>query len=202
MTPAAADWDALLDRLMPFHLRVDRSLRIARIGPLLQRVAPHLTCGAPLFERFEMQPPMGAIDFDTLLGRMEGRLAILRMERPFTQIRGCFVPMPGGEQLLFAGSLWVTDLDQLRDLGLAGSMLPANEPLIDLLMTHRLMMTAQQSSLRAMAAARDSESKRQIDLLEQVNQRLEEAVRQRTADLEKANAELKAALDRHRGTAG
>jgi hypothetical protein len=198
---APADWDALLDRLMPFHLRVGRDLRLTRVGPLLQRIAPHVTCGAPLFERFELQPSMTAPSFDALADHMGGRLAILRLERPFAQIRGCFVPMPGGQEMLFAGSLWVTDLDQLRDLGLAGSMLPANEPLIDLLMTHRLMMTAQQSSLRAMATARETEARRQIDLLAQVNQRLEEAVRQRTAELERANAELRAALgDAGRGT--
>ncbi len=200
MIDAPADWDALLDRLMPFHLRADRNLRLTRVGPLLRRIAPQVSPGTGLFERFEMQPSMAAPTFDEIADRMGGRLAILRLDKPFVQVRGCFVPMPGAQELLFAGSLWVTDLDQLRDLGLAGSMLPANEPLIDLLMTHRLMMTAQQSSLRAMAAAREAEAARQIDLLEHVNQRLEEAVQQRTADLERANAELKAALaSRDRG---
>ena len=188
------DWHDLLDRLMPFHVRVDRALRLTRVGTLLARVASDLRGGTPLFERFEMQPSMESPSFDQIADRQAGRLTILRLDRPFTQIRGCFVPMPGGEELLFAGSLWVTDLDQLRELGLAGSMLPANEPLIDLLMTHRLMMTAQQSSLRALASARESESRRQIELLEHVNERLEQAVRQRTAELEQANAELKAAL--------
>jgi hypothetical protein len=199
---APADLHALLDRLMPFHLRVDRQLCLTRIGPLLQRVAPDLACGRPLFERFEMQPSMANASFQAIAEQMGGRLAILRLDRPFAQIRGCFVPMPGAQELLFAGSLWVTDLDQLRELGLAGSMLPANEPLIDLLMTHRLMMTAQQSSMRAMASAREAEAGRQIDMLEQVNRRLEDAVRQRTAELERTNAELKAALANRGPAAG
>ena len=41
-----------------------------------------------------------------------------------------------------------------------------------------------------MTAARDAESKRQIETLEEVNRRLETAVRERTAELEKTNAEL------------
>ena len=60
----------------------------------------------------------------------------------------------------------------VTEVTVAGNMLPPNEPLIDLLMTHRLMMTAQQSSQRAHASAREAESRRQIETLEEVNRRL------------------------------
>ena len=190
MIDAPRDWHALLDRLMPFHLRVDRSLAVCHAGPLLRRIAPDLVTGTPLAERFEMQPSVADATFDSVAAHLSGRLTILRLDRPFVQLRGCFVPMPDGDELLFAGSLWVTDLAELGDLGLAGSMLPPNDPLVDLLMTHRLMMTAQQSSQRAMTAAREAASKRQIETLEELNHRLEAAVRERTAELEKANAEL------------
>ena len=76
-----------------------------------------------------------------------------------------FVPLPGNDELLFAGSLWVTELERLSELGLAASMLPPNDPLIDLLMTHRLMMTAQQSAQRALASMRESEMQKQLDAL-------------------------------------
>jgi len=188
------DWSALLDRLMPFHLRVDRGLAIAHAGPLLRRIAPDLAPGTPLVDRFELQPSVADPTFDLLTQHLAGRLTILRLDRPFVQIRGCFVPMPGGDELLFAGSLWVTDLTELGELGLAGSMLPPNDPLVDLLMTHRLMMTAQQSSQRAMTAAREAEAKRQIETLEEVNRRLDAAVQERTAELERVNAELKRLL--------
>lgn len=190
MSASPADWHALLDTLMPFHLRVDRTLKVSHAGPLLRRIAPDLADGTPLLDRFEMQPTVAQPGFDSVAASLTGRLTILRLDQPFVQLRGCFVAMPGGDELLFAGSLWVTDLTELGELGLAGSMLPPNDPLVDLLMTHRLMMTAQQSSQRAMTAARDAESKRQIETLEEVNRRLETAVRERTAELEKANAEL------------
>jgi C4-dicarboxylate-specific signal transduction histidine kinase len=128
--------------------------------------------------------------FAGIAEQLAGRLTILRMQEPLIQIRGCFVELPGKEELLFAGSLWVTELEALTELGIAGSMLPPNEPLLDLLMTHRLMMTAQQSSQRAQAAAREAESRRQIETLEEVNRRLDAAVRERTTDLERINAEL------------
>jgi hypothetical protein len=185
------DWAELLDRLMPFHLRIDRELRVVRTGWLLRRVAPALEPGQPLLEHLEMQPRPMEATFTGLSTQMAGRLVILRMQEPLIQIRGCFVPLPGGAELLFAGSLWVTDLDALTDLGIAGSMLPPNEPLIDLLMTHRLMMTAQQSSQRAQAAAREAEARRQIETLEEVNRRLDAAVRERTNELERINSELR-----------
>ena len=187
-------WHELLDRLMPFHLRVDRDLRICHAGPLLARIAPDLAAGTPLVSRFELQPSLSEQTFAEVNDRLAGRLTILRLDKPFVQLRGCFVPMPGGHELLFAGSLWVTDLGELGDLGLAGSMLPANDPLVDLLMTHRLMMTAQQSSQRAMVAAREAESRRQIETLEEVNRRLDAAVKERTTELERVNAELKRLL--------
>ncbi len=190
MSRIAAEWADLLDRLMPFHLRVDRMLRITHRGPLLQRVAPALQDGQTMLEHMEMQPSMPNATFAGIAEQLAGRLTILRMQEPLIQIRGCFVELPGKEELLFAGSLWVTELEALTELGIAGSMLPPNEPLLDLLMTHRLMMTAQQSSQRAQAAAREAESRRQIETLEEVNRRLDAAVRERTTDLERINAEL------------
>jgi predicted RNase H-like nuclease (RuvC/YqgF family) len=55
-------------------------------------------------------------------------------------------------------------------------------------------MTAQQSSQRAHAAAREAESRRQIETLEEVNRRLDAAVRERTAELERINTELQQLL--------
>lgn len=189
-----AAWLRLLDRLLPFHVSFDASLRVTRIGPLLRRVAPGVKEGDLLAERFSIQPQPSSFTFDAVAQELESRLAILRLDEPFIQIRGCFVPDPQDDGLIFAGSLWVTDLERLSELGLAAGMLPPNDPLIDLLMTHRLMMTAQQSSQRALAAAREAESRRQIDSLEEVNRRLEAAVRDRTAELERANAELRQVL--------
>ncbi len=194
MNATPAEWAALLDRLMPFHLRVDRMLRISHLGPLLRRVAPELHDGQALLDRMEMQPAMPNATFEGIAEQLAGRLTILRMQEPFIQVRGCFVELPGKAELLFAGSLWVTELEALTELGIAGSMLPPNEPLIDLLMTHRLMMTAQQSSQRAHAAAREAESRRQIETLEEVNRRLDAAVRERTAELERINTELQQLL--------
>ena len=185
MNASSAEVQDLLDRLMPFHLRVDRSLSITHVAPLLKRMAPDLGVGTPLFRRFEMQPSLHVTNFDAVQTYLAGRLVILRLDKPFVQLRGGFVPLPGNEELLFAGSLWVTELERLSELGLAASMLPPNDPLIDLLMTHRLMMTAQQSAQRALTSMRESEMQKQLDALNH-------ALRERTAELDKANAALRA----------
>lgn len=168
----------LLDRLLPFHVTVDASLRMTRLGPLLRRIAPTLREGEPLLDRFEIQPEPSRPTFECIAQELENRLVILRLDEPFVQIRGGFVPDSNTDGLIFAGSLWVTDLERLSQLGLAAGMLPPNDPLIDLLMTHRLMMTAQQSSQRALAAARESEIHRQLETALAENRRL-------TAELER-----------------
>ena len=185
MNAHATETVELLDRLMPFHLRVDKALAITHVAPLLKRVAPDLGVGTPLFNRFEMQPTLHVTNFEAMQSYLAGRLVILRLDKPFVQLRGGFVPLPGNDELLFAGSLWVTELERLSELGLAASMLPPNDPLIDLLMTHRLMMTAQQSAQRALASMRESEMQKQLDTLQQT-------LRERTAELDKANAALHA----------
>lgn len=184
MNAQSAEMQDLLDRLMPFHLRVDAALNIVHAAPLLKRIAPDLRVGTPLFERFEMQPSLHVITFEAMQTYLGGRLVILRLDKPFVQLRGGFVPLPGKQELLFAGSLWVTELERLSELGLAASMLPPNDPLIDLLMTHRLMMTAQQSAQRALATARESDMQKRVDALEL-------ALRERTSELEKAQAEVR-----------
>ena len=185
MNAHASETQELLDRLMPFHLRVDKALGITHVAPLLKRVAPDLGVGTPLLKRFEMQPTLHVTNFEAMQSYLAGRLVILRLDKPFVQLRGGFVPLPGNDELLFAGSLWVTELERLSELGLAASMLPPNDPLIDLLMTHRLMMTAQQSAQRALASMRESEMQKQLDTLQQT-------LRERTAELDKANAALHA----------
>lgn len=185
MNAPTGEVQELLDRLMPFHLRVDTSFGITHVAPLLKRMAPDLKAGTPLFQRFEMQPSLHVTNFEAVQAYLAGRLVILRLDKPFVQLRGGFVTLPGNQELLFAGSLWVTELERLSELGLAASMLPPNDPLIDLLMTHRLMMTAQQSAQRALASMRESEVQKQMDALHQT-------LRERTAELEKAQAELRA----------
>ena len=174
------DWLRLIDRLLPFHVTVDASLRMVRIGPLLRRVAPGLKEGEALMQRFTIQPEPSQPTFEAVTQELDNRLVILRLDEPFIQIRGGFVPDPHGEGLIFAGSLWVTELERLAQLGLAAGMLPPNDPLIDLLMTHRLMMTAQQSSQRAITSARESETRRRIEALEQENRRLTTALERAT----------------------
>jgi signal transduction histidine kinase len=155
---------ATFDRLFPFHLAIDRRLRITRAGPVLRRVVPSLTIGAPLPEHFTVRRPAILLDFEALRRETETIFLLAAHAPADLVLKGQIVPMSGSktgaeEELGFLGTPWITSLDALPRLGLTVSDFALHDAIADFLVlvqAQRAALDDAQRLARQLSEARDT----------------------------------------------
>ncbi len=169
--------DHLLDPLFPFHLIVDRELRIRSAGSVLRRVLPvPELVGQPLDDHFQLLRPDVPMDFSSL-SDCRDRHVILKAESLPLQLKGQICCLDAKEQLLFVGTPCLLQLEDLKSLGLKINDFPLHDSLVDFL----FLLQARNVAL--------SESQKLNEIL--TEQRGE--LRASTQRLSTLNAELEAA---------
>jgi hypothetical protein len=116
----------------PFHLAVDRDLRLVQAGASLGRICPDLRPGVRLDEVFRSIRPEGPITREWIIGH-QARFFLLEHRASALQLRGGFVPLPGDGPLLFLGSPWITDPAEIARRGLGFEDFAIHDPAVDLL---------------------------------------------------------------------
>ena len=101
----------------PFHLVVDRRLRLVQAGPALRDHDPALEPGVDLHGRVSVVSPEIDVGFEALQAQV-GSLILLRVDPSGLVLRGQLIAC-GPDRLLYVGSPWVTEPDELRRLGRA-----------------------------------------------------------------------------------
>ena len=116
----------------PFHLAVDRDLRLRQAGATLQKLCADLRPGARLQDCFRSIRPEGPISLAWVL---DHRLRFFLLEHQATklQLRGEFLLLPAGDTLLFLGSPWFTDTGEIAARGLGFGDFAIHDPAVDLL---------------------------------------------------------------------
>ncbi len=134
----------------PFHFVLDEWMRVVQVGRVLARVCPELTLGSTLDASFSVErPSLPGMDFDTVC-RHPAALFILQQRCGSLRLRGQMVPQQ--RKLFFLGSPWVTQSQDLRQLGLSLRDFAVHDPVTDLLFhlqtTHKSLADAQELSRR------------------------------------------------------
>jgi signal transduction histidine kinase len=154
----------LADRLFPFHLLVDAELRIAGSGSVLTRLLalPALD-GWSLTDHFRLHRPELPLSFETLRENV-GRLVMLEALTTPLQLKGQICELePGPEQrggLLFVGTPWLTDLEDLGRLGLKVNDFALQDSLVDYL----FLLQARNVALAESEQLNESLSKQRAEL--------------------------------------
>jgi two-component system, cell cycle sensor histidine kinase and response regulator CckA len=130
-----------LAEVFPFHLGVDRRLHVVQYGPGLQRLCPALRLGQPFSAHLRVARPNVPLDFDRM-ATLRRALFVLESLQGGWRLRGQLVPAMGGEVLLFLGSPWVTDVEQVSRLGLGLSDYAVQDPMVDYLFLVQQLHTA------------------------------------------------------------
>ncbi len=120
----------------PFHLAVDRDLRVVQAGKTLLRLCPDVRPGAALAELFRPIRPEGEITRSWLLDNRT-RFFLLEHHTTQLQLRGEFISLEGGESLVFLGSPWFTDATEIAARGLGFEEFAIHDPVVDLLQVHQ-----------------------------------------------------------------
>ena len=115
--PVLALSGVTLDRTFPFHIIVDRDLRVIATGPSLRKLLPQLVPGDTLAAYLQASQPAGAETFQRWMASI-GELVILRSPvYAHVVLRGTVEPLDGGG-LIFLVTAVASNLEKLRELGL------------------------------------------------------------------------------------
>lgn len=138
---------ALLDRIAPFHLRLDEQCILRHVGPSLSKLGL-LVLDQPLAEQIVLtrpsKQPIGAEHMADLIDRQ----CVAQLRHRDIRLRGGWYDMQPG--WLFVCAPWLADFDQVKDVGLDVRDYPSHEPTFDFLLA---MQQVNRSLEQAMAMA-------------------------------------------------
>jgi class 3 adenylate cyclase len=131
----------LLQAVFPFHIALDREMRITRHGPKLVRLRPPLKVGDPFGEHFRVRRPPRVDGFAELASQLDALYLIEVLDSPAV-LRGQMV-RASDETLLFIGQPLTRNLREVKALGLSLRDFPLYDPSGDLL----FLLQAQQTTI-------------------------------------------------------
>ena len=119
----------------PFHLALNRELRLVQAGSTLRRICPDVQAGASLDQLFRSIRPEGPL---TVAWLLQNSLQFFLLEHLASklQLRGEFI-LVHGETLLFLGSPWFTDTAEIAERGLSYDDFAIHDPVVDMLLVYQ-----------------------------------------------------------------
>ena len=133
----------MLDVAFPFHLVLDRDLRIAQAGTSIQRLHRDAMVGTVFTELFEVATPKIANSFDAFVSRPRSLFLLRSLTKPGLLLRGQMLHDPAARCLVFVGSPWLTQTSAFASLGLTLTDFAASDAVVD----YVLLLQNQSSSL-------------------------------------------------------
>ncbi|MCW5317725.1 response regulator [Nostoc sp. KVJ3] len=129
--------------LFPFHLVIDREMKIVQVGEVLQRILEPITIlNNSLEEHFCINRPNCPVSFESICQQTRS-LFLLKSHHKEMQLKGQMVYVEGGNHLVFLGSPWITDITALNKLELS----IADFPLYDSVADYLFLLQAKNSAL-------------------------------------------------------
>ncbi|MGE0590253.1 MAG: response regulator [Cyclobacteriaceae bacterium] len=120
------------NRLCPFFVLVDKTLKIESYGKSIEKLAPGFK-NKPYDSLFQFKRPfVEANDRENILSLVNQLIVIELVDRRIP-LRGQLEVIDGTEKLLFIGSPWFGSMEQVKDSGLNLHDFAYHDPLIDLL---------------------------------------------------------------------
>ncbi|MBN3910278.1 MAG: response regulator [Nostoc sp. NMS1] len=129
--------------LFPFHLVIDREMKIVQAGEVLQRILePINILNSSLEEHFRINRPNCLVSFEAICQQTRS-LFLLQSHHKEMQLKGQIVYLEDGNHLVFLGSPWITDITALKKLELSIN----DFPLYDSVSDYLFLLQAKNSAL-------------------------------------------------------
>lgn len=134
---------SLLDAAFPFHLVLDRELRVLQAGASARKLHPAGLVGLALDELFEVTTPKTPISFDAFAARPRSLFLLRSLTSPELVLRGQMLNDEVADCLYFVGSPWMTETTTFGRLGLTLDDFAVSDAVVD----YVLLLQTQSSSL-------------------------------------------------------
>ncbi|QLE48987.1 response regulator [Nostoc sp. C057] len=129
--------------LFPFHLVIDREMKIVQAGEVLQRILEPITIlNSSLEEHFRINRPNCPVSFEAICQQTRS-LFLLQSHHKDMQLKGQIVYVEDDNHLVFLGSPWITDITALKKLELSID----DFPLYDSVSDYLFLLQAKNSAL-------------------------------------------------------
>lgn len=129
----------VVNTLFPFYFVFDRNLCVYQSGDSLRKIEPRLIKGASLNEFFKIKNPRIPLDYQKISSRSNSQHTWLLNES--TSMRGQLVSIQDSELLIFMGSPWISNVDQLGELGLTASDFAKHDATLEHLFIQQAQLT-------------------------------------------------------------
>ena len=180
----------------PFHFAFSRNLEIFQAGEVLQRISPEGFVGSQFEECFKILRPTITVDFDIIHQRSRKFFLIQSLAKGF-QLKGQMMYIDHQDLMFFLGSLWVTDLAELKQYGVKLKDFAIHEPTADFL----YLLQAKSSALSDTTKLADELTRKQsqlestLDVVNEKNNNLNKTLKElRTTQDQLIQSEKMAAL--------
>jgi len=132
---------AAFARAFPFHLRLDRGLRIRAVGASLAVAMPALALADPLGRHFAVRRPLDACTVEQFQAHGSRLVTLRGLERTDLVLRGSAEMLDDGGVLLVVSPV-LQSLDTLQALGLDFSHFARHDGVADMLLMARTTQTS------------------------------------------------------------
>jgi diguanylate cyclase (GGDEF)-like protein len=133
----------MLAAVFPFHLVLDRRLRVLQAGGSLLRIHGPSVVGTALAALFEVATPKVSTTFEGLASSPRSLFLLRSLTSEGLVLRGQMLHEPGADVVFFVGSPWITKTTDFVDLGLTLDDFAAADAVVD----YVLLLQNQSSSL-------------------------------------------------------
>lgn len=166
-------------KVFPFHFAFNQTLEIIQAGKVLQRISPEGLVGGQLDQFFQVLRPKVAIDFDSIHQRSRKFFLIESLAQGF-QLKGQMLYVDTDDVMFFIGSLWVTDLADLKEYGVKLQDFATHEPTTDFLYLLQAKSTAltDTTKLAAELTAKQTQLENTLAMVQEKNDNLQATLKQ------------------------
>lgn len=187
MTQRLSD-PGLLNLLFPFHFILNESLGFVQTGSSLQKIMPEAKSFVESF--LLVRPGLGIqYRFDSIVGYSD-QVFILKIKNPAHDmlLKGQFIHLQEEQQLLFAGSPWITNEKTFEQTGLKIRDFAIHDSLVDLLQHVKVQQLAMEDvqEINNTLRRKNEELTRLYEQIQSSKMELEN----KNTELQKINSEL------------
>ncbi len=121
------------NRIFPFHILIDTSLRIGSCGPTLEKLCPKIVQN-DFFSHFRVsRPEIANDDYPSLLSLCNKLIILECANAQKTTLRGQFECIDDSKELLFIGSPWFDSMQEVAENRLTIQDFAHHDSMLDLL---------------------------------------------------------------------